>query len=228
MNRRAFLKTTTTATATVATVPALILGESLAIAGLALGILIIVVVIVAVTAIVILVNCLRNAKPRELPPEDPGYLPPDAVGYLLRDGRLHVTEEACPSSALPGTATGTVEVLFAEDGTASVTRFPGTLDAVETPAVLRRLGLNPDAESASYRGQPIPVGQSTINITSAPGQPACVEIMGASLRHVAVQTSRDLEHWTTVFTALLPPGLLLKFCDTDGGGHKFYRMVNLA
>lgn len=224
MNRRAFLKTTTTATATVATVPALLLGESLAIAGLALGILIIVAVILGVTAIVILVNCLRNAKPRELPPEDPGYLPP----YPLRDGRLHVTEEACPSSALPGTATGTVEVLFAEDGTASVTRFPGTLDAVETPAVLRRLGLNPEAESASYRGQPIPVGQSTINITSAPGQPACVEIMGASLRHVAVQTSRDLEHWTTVFTALLPPGLLLKFCDTDGGGHKFYRMVNLA
>lgn len=220
MNRRHFLQRS------AASAPVLLLGQTALAAALAaalVGILIgLIVIVIGITVAVWLIKQCQNIKPRELPPE--------VIGYILRHGRIQMLDDECQDATTARAAGspragGTLEIQFALDGTPTISRLPGTFTRDESAAAARRLGLNPDANSASHYTQPIPLEESPITIQTAAGQPWHIEVAGPVLRTVALQTSPDFQHWTTVFTARLPVDHRVKYYDTDTESALFYRLV---
>ena len=220
MNRRRFLQRS------AVSAPVLLLGQTAiaaALGGILIGLVIgLVIVIVGIIVVIYLIKMCQNIKPRELPPE--------AIGYTLRHGRIQMLDDECQNAATTHAAGspragGTLEVQFALDGTPTISRLPGTFTRDESAAAARRLGLDPDANSASHYTQPIPLEESPITIQTPAGQPWRIELAGPVLRTVALQTSPDLEHWTTVFTARLPVDHRVKYYDTDSESALFYRLV---
>lgn len=210
MNRRTFIKTVGAVT------PAILAPEAFALGGVCIGL---VVLIGGGIAIYLLIKKCKNAKPKELPPEDDNVIVPTAY----QGANFVIESPACTNTSLVQES-GSMLAFLAEGDGINVTVNPETLTSAESSEFARSHGLNPDADSYSFLGKPIDQSQSPISKVPGVG-PIHVAVAGENQITVAVQSSADLVNWTTHFKTTIPQGTAIKFYDVTDGPSKFYRAI---